>query len=186
MSGDHNPSKRPEVRDKLRKAALNRPTTLGGIKRMISETKLKRNILLNFEEDTWPIGKRHIRRYERYLIFLRAQIKPYKHIIAFIDSILEKSKNVPKKPYPKNRKSGPRGKNYKISKSKIGKKWYTSPNLLECRLFGNDDVIPYGWIKGMKLPSKIEKNRIASTGRTHTKEAIEKMTKIRNERNKKH
>lgn len=74
------------------------------------------------------------------------------------------------KKYPNGRKSGPRGKNVNISNSKRGKIWITSPDQMTAKLINKLDIIPPGWLLGLKTLSKIEKNRKASTGKQHTEE----------------
>jgi len=152
----------------------------------ISQTKIKRNIIQMIRTKSYVIKKSYLGRYKKYLLFIEGiqSKKKYTHMHKLIKNLLEQCLYCKPKPYPKNRKkTGPRGKNSKISNSKVGKRWYTNPNLIECKLFGCDDNIPVGWIAGMKLASKVEKNRLASTGRKHTEESKLKMKQIRNERN---
>jgi hypothetical protein len=186
MFGDDNPSRRLDVKLKISAASKRRGRLSDKSIFAISQTKIRRNIIQMIRTKSFVIKKSCLFRYKNYISFIEGiqSKKKYTRIHKLIKSLLEQCLCCKPKPYPKDRKkTGPRGKNYKISNSKIGKRWYTNPNLIECKLFGSDDNIPVGWIPGMKLTSKVEKNRLASTGRKHTEESKLKMKQIRNERN---
>jgi len=186
MFGDDNPSRRSDVKLKISAASKRRGRLSDKSISTMRQTKIRQGVIRMIKTKSFVIKKSCATRYKNYLSFIeRIQSKKkYTRIHRLIKRLLEECLCYKPKPYPKNRKrTGPRGKNHRISNSKIGKRWYTNPNLLECKLFSTDDNIPNGWIAGMKLSSKIEKNKLASTGRKHTEESKLKMKHICNERN---
>jgi len=54
--------------------------------------------------------------------------------------------------------------------------WYTSVDGDEMRVFRDHKDVPIGWVRGMRNAIKIEKNRMAATGRRHTQRAKDKLS----------
>lgn len=131
----------------------------------------KRKIgLVNFVRNKKFKPSKNITIIKRILLYIDI-VKMYKRdknrIMSLLLSRLLDCENYSRKLYPKNRKSYPRGKNCKISKSKIGKKAYYDPITKKCRMFNEKDDIPCGWLKGL----------IKNTPNNNTPETIEKISK---------
>jgi len=149
--GEDNSSKRPEVRKKLSLSAKNRNNNTSSIKEGVEKmknTKIKSNLIKFLKDISYIPKKIHITKIEKYIDYIISNYPKHFYTIKVLTNRLNLCKNIEKKPYPKNRKSGKRGTNPKISESKRGKKWYHNPITLETKPYkpGNE---PYGWVLGM-------------------------------------
>jgi hypothetical protein len=155
MFGDENPSRRADVREKLRMSSTNRPKPSEDIKQKISWTKCKKNIFNYFRDKKYkeePV-KSELHKLNKW-IFLLENIGKHKRIINTLKNRIYLIFLIEKKPYPKGRKRGKRGKMPSISNAKLGTKWYTNQHTGEIRAFRSNDEIPIGFIPGMKNRKK--------------------------------
>jgi hypothetical protein len=149
LQGDANPSKRPEVRKKLRQIRKDNPLSEESIQKM-SRTKTTKNLIKLLKQRHSVIPKRSKRKIiQGYINFLSQLSKSYKSIVKWLVAFLQKCHEVQLKPYPKNRKSGPRGQMQSISLAKTGTRWYYNPLTLQTKPFKLSDEIPEGWVEGM-------------------------------------
>jgi hypothetical protein len=153
MFGADNPSTRPEVKAKLREAALRRSPLSEDVLHRMSNTKLKTSIISAFRNDNFKISRSVslISRYNTYINFIRLNKPRCKYILAYLHMLVHKCETYVTKSYPKNRKSKPRGKMKSISDSKLGAKWFTSPDLLVSKPFHDLNTVPVDWIPGNKV-----------------------------------
>lgn len=181
MSGDNNPSRRPEIREKLRSTALLREATYSekektNNKNKIQRTKMIRNIskfVKTISTECQPtLSEFHkCQRYGAFVLEYKPQCKN-------IQKLLERVASNYTRVYPSGRVSSPRGKLPNLSKSLMGLQWYTAPDGVTLKRFRNESDVPPGWTKGIKSTDRNEKVRQASTGKRHTKTSIEKMKDI--------
>ena len=153
LRGDANPSKRPEVRkklsQKLSRIRKDNPLSEESIQKM-SRTKTTKNLINLLKQRHSVIPKRSKGKIvQRYINFLFKSQKSYTSIVRWLESFLQRCNDIPLKPYPKNRKSGPRGQMQSISLAKTGFKWYYNPLTLQTKQFKLSDEIPEGWAEGM-------------------------------------
>ena len=167
LSGNLNPAKRIEVRQKLSDHAKKRVYD-ENFKSKISQTKIKQNIISFFKNRCQDniTGKHNITRLKKYVDFLNSQEKTYTRIIKTLELVIMRLSSAPRKPYPQNSKRGPRGKVPKISEAKLGGKYYYNPTTLECKIFHKDCEVPSGWIRGL----------IKNTPNTNTPEVRKKIS----------
>lgn len=155
MYGDENPSRRIDVREKLRMSSANRPKPSEDIKQKISFTKRKKNITNYFRNKKYkeePV-KSELYKLNNWVSFLEDMGK-YKKIINTLKIRINLISLIEKKPYPKDRKRSKRGKMSSISNAKLGTKWYTNQHTGEIRAFRLNDEIPIGFVPGMKNRKK--------------------------------
>lgn len=155
MYGDENPSRRADVREKLRISSTNRPKPSGDIIQKISLTKRKNNItnyFRNKKHKEEPL-RSELYKLNNWVSFLE-NIGKYKRIISTLKNRIHLISLIEKKSYPKNRKRGKRGKMPAISNSKLGYKWYTNQQTGEIRGFKSNDQIPIEFVPGMKNRKK--------------------------------
>jgi len=155
MYGDENPSRRVEVREKLKISSTNRPKPSEGIIQKISFTKSKKNIINYFRNKKHkeePV-KSELYKLNNWIFFLE-NIGKHKRIINTLKTRIHLISLIKKKPYPKDRKRGKRGKTPAISNSKLGYKWYTNQQTGEIRGFKPNDKIPINFVPGMKNRKK--------------------------------
>lgn len=152
LSGDKNPSKRKEVRETLSIRAKNRRLTpkITEGRKIISHKKTFQGLLMFLKKESFSPSKSKgiIARIKKYIDFLECNYPYHKYTIALCRKRLNECETRERKPYPKNRKKSKRGPNQKISKSKVGKKWFYNPLTLENRTFYPQDVPP-GYVPGM-------------------------------------
>lgn len=173
-SGEDNTSKRPDVREKLSLAAKNRSPHSQEIIDKISYTKTRNSIRKLFIRNEFVVSKQKKKSYENYLKFMINYKPRCKRMISKLRVILSEISAIKKKQYVRIKRTL-RGKCPNISKSKTGGMWFTSPDFEQSKIFRTLDEVPCGWIAGLKMHSKIAKNRLASTGRKHTDAAKESM-----------
>lgn len=148
MSGDANPSKRLEVRVKLAKIKTG-SSQCEESRKKISDTKARINIYKLFKNrKNLEIKRSKIKKIQKYITWISSLDKTYLRILRWLNEYLKKCKDVPLKPYPKNRKSRKGIKMPSISLSKMGKKWYHDPITLKTKPF-NEGEQPDGWVVGM-------------------------------------
>lgn len=152
MIGNENPSKRPDVRVKLSLAAKNR----GGLSdESISKmklTKTKTNIIKFVRKRNFKPTKTQylIERIRKYIDVVENEYtKKHDRILNILNDRLNSCLTYKPKPYPKNRKSGPRGPIPKIGEYRRNKNWYYDPITDVNRLLGKKDD-KTGLIRGMK------------------------------------
>lgn len=150
MYGELNPSKRPDVRMKLSAATTNRLITdniLAG-RVQISITKTVKNIVNILTSRAYTPKRCHIGRLKRYIQFIVSEYPNHVYTVRKLQKYLSMCENIQPKPYPKNRKSSPRGKMPNISIAKMGKKWFYDPFSLKTKPYFVGEE-PLGWIRGM-------------------------------------
>ena len=155
MYGDENPSRRAEVREKLRISAMNRSKPSDDTINKISLTKRKKNItnyFRNKKHKEEPV-KSELHKLNNWVSFLE-NIGKHKRIINSLKTRIHLISLIEKKTYPKGRKRGKRGKMPSISNAKLGTKWYTNQHTGEIRAFRLNDKIPIGFVPGMKNRKK--------------------------------
>lgn len=148
MKGDANPAKMLEVRARLSKLKVG--SSLGDESRTkISDTKIRANIYKLFmNRKNLEIKRCKIRKIEKYIAWVSSAPRSYSRILKWLNEYLQKCKDVPLKPYPKNRKSSRGRKMPSISLYKSGRKWYHDPITLKTSTFIEGEQ-PKGWVKGM-------------------------------------
>jgi hypothetical protein len=180
MFGNENPSKRLDVRLKLKNNALRRPKE-HNIK--IQIILLIKRIVILFKTKDFVIAKSKVRKYNNMLTYVRDNKPCCSLIIRKLEELIYQCNNIKRKEYPKNRKKGiyTKERNKKISLKNKGKIYYTSPCLTEVISMNSNDNPPEGWIKGNKLKERNEKISISSK-RKHTDESKKKMSNIAKKR----
>ena len=180
--GDQNSSRRPEVREKLRDAALRRPKLSDDMLLEIRYNKARHKIYQAFRGGNLQADKKRKLTYRNWIVLLEIHKPNCRRMISLLKGLLIEISMIPKKPYPTTRKHAIRSPEESIrisalsAKKRIGSTWFTSPDLLQLMLVrAGDPPAPTGWIRGMKTTQKVEKNRISSTGRRHTSDTKDKM-----------
>lgn len=158
LAGENNPSKRLEVREKLKIAALKRGTICEDAINRMKDTKIRKNIYQFFvnkrylEHDKFKRGS--IERLMRYIEYLENRSGPHARMIRTLNELIftiGNRKAKPRKPAKRREKSKEEREkiNLKISLVKKGTKSYYNPETLECRFFRKDERVPEGWVKGL-------------------------------------
>lgn len=155
--GNDNPSKRADVRKK------------------VSDTKISASIFNKIVKNKFKVEKKNLRMYKNYLTFMLTNKPKCTNIIKMIQNVISQINKLKKKEYPSQRKRTPRGRVPKITDAKIGSFFYTNLELDITRLFGPNEIVPEGWIRGQKTKKKIESSKKANPGRTHSIESKIKM-----------
>ena len=178
FSKENNPAKSLDVREKIRKSVTNRVMSLESIEKgKISKYKINISLLLKSRKmDTLiTCKKQKMDLYAKYLQFLEQYKPKCKRITSFFIQLLSNCENTTCKTYPKNRimrkltDDEKQHKSEKIIASRSGRLWFTSPDLQIMKCVRDKNEVPSDWIRGMQTKDKIEKNRIGSVGRVHTK-----------------
>lgn len=170
LSGELNPSKRPELRANMRRIALNRTSEQKAATGAASlYTKNVKALVKLFKRKDYVIARSSIKKYTKLMEFLLKYKSRNVRMIKTLDNVIQLCKIKPRYHV------GPRGKNENISKSKIGKKWYTSPDGIHTRTFAPGETVPNGWVHGIKT-DRTEKIRLTSTGRLHSIDSKLKMS----------
>jgi hypothetical protein len=151
MFGLMNPSKRPEVREKLSQIAKNRPKHDAIILKKMSNTK-KLSGLIKFLKNRKKFQPNKstylVEKITNYIVLVEQRSKTYSLILKFLHECLTRCQTFKKTPYPQKRKRGPRGPVPAISKAKQGKKWYCNRKTLESKPFYPGEQ-PEGWELGL-------------------------------------
>ena len=173
--GDDNSSKRLDVRKKLSDNAKTREYSRERIEKR-SKTLITNHILHAFRTDDFPIQRNLLVKYNKWIDFMVTHKPNCIHLIAHIRQVIQQISEITNKPYPSSRKPPVfLTQSDKRSASKKGYMWYTSPDRTEAKQFFDTSLVPNDWIPGLKTTQKIEKNRLASSNRTHTEQSKEKM-----------
>jgi len=140
---------------KLRDPNSPNPMSDPRIRNKMINTKLRRNIINFFISGRYNnIEYRNTKSLKNrlviYIEYIKATGKPFRYTLGFLDEALLKCINYIPVGYPKNRKSGKRGKVPNISASKKLKEnhWYHHEVTLE-NICVTEHNVPDGYIKGM-------------------------------------
>lgn len=176
--GEDNSSKRMDVRKKLSDKAKQREYSQEFIEKRAT-TLIVKHIIVAFRTKIFPIKKPLLPKYSKWVEFLMIHKPKCIHLINHIQNIIEQIQEIQKRPYPANRKSPVfLSTSNRRSESRKGYMWYTSPDGMEARQFFDISLVPIDWVKGLRTVQKIEKNRIASSNRTHSVTSKAKMREI--------
>jgi hypothetical protein len=165
MSGDSNPSKRCDVREKLSIKAKNRTPEAKALAGTRSkETKFKKKVIGIIYGKISP--KLYILISTLDEMKNRGEVK-YKFIIRKLETLISSEKE--RRRIKREQSIKTRGETIGKAKKAKNKKAYTSPDG-KFKFFGPDETVPSGWIVGAKDEVRTEKIRKSSTGRGHSDE----------------
>jgi len=142
------------------------PMKIGKIREKVKRTKTLQNLIKNVRNKNFKLHPSKIPILEKYIKILMNRNRSYKRILKLLNDRIQLCSQWVPKPYPKNRLSKKRGPNTKISDSKKGKVCYHNPLTKMGKMFGSNDIIPDGWLKGL----------VKNTPNTNTPEVKKKIS----------
>lgn len=184
MYGEHNPTKRTEVRAKLSNIASNRSAEqkkyVGYCNTISRRRKLFFKIFPKIRDKTIPLSRKSVIEIKKCIELMDLIDYKYTRIFKllidtalYIEDFLSQDRKIHRKPYPKNRKSSTR----KGQSKRPGGKFFKNPIDGEARLFYNLSEVPDGWVPGLHTDEN--KRRISRTGKPHKESTKELMSKAR-------
>jgi hypothetical protein len=171
MRGNSNSSKRHDVRLKLSLSAKNRQPHSKEIIEKIKRTKIIKRIIELVRRKTFS---QNIKCIEKYITF--SKTNGHKIIEKRLQNILENLKN--KKLAAKKDCAAKRGQNISDAKLKNKAKWYSSPDFSEFKCISYGELIPEGWVSGLKDTCRNQKISNTSSGRLHSSETKKLMSEL--------
>ena len=112
-------------------------------------TKTLQNLIKFVRNKQFVAHPKKIARLNKYLEIISKRHKKYPRIVQLIEFRINLCNLWVPKPYPKTRKKTKRGPRPNIARLKLGKVCYHDPITKIGKMFGPDDIIPEGWIRGL-------------------------------------